>query len=566
MTAPCSAADRLIKRLESGVAAGPLPQKRQDWWAILSPPPAVRLDPPSLAGATEPVATQKTTAREWLHRAESLQAAGIRPSTDEVDVAIETLGAWLAADRRRLIWTAQNASAWMSDLRGVDPDKTGDRPSLRVWWTMCCWSAEAVHRAVDRRECRLLPADRSVVEPLAARLRFLILSEPLRHRGSAESEWFAPIRTGGRQGKITDVFGNDSWDELQNRIREARWAWLRHLDGFTTFPPLVAAGSQALEEELRLVVFTDAERVWLRSALAVREEQPQRHAPPGDDDTAVQADVVENHLLPRFRLFDVALLALRPGAPAAPDGGADAHWVRTAAARVRNRAMSSLPVASAALVMVGVFAVGWFVARWQLQWAGWAAALTYAALVLGVVVNGPLYAAIWLLRWPAAAAIGLIALVGLNKAWWAGGNGSASSVASIGPPAVPPLRVGLLQLPTVTALLTAAAFGYLVLEARNHRVGAWAALLRSAGVLAIGACHALLVALVGLLVILPEFSEAGTDLLTSLTGNHHAAAARLLSDTTAWCLGAGVFSQILWDDRSITAPLAHVRWQSERPR
>jgi hypothetical protein len=31
---------------------------------------------------------------------------------------------------------------------------------------------------------------------------------------------------------------------------------------------------------------------------------------------------------------------------------------------------------------------------------------------------------------------------------------------------------------------------------------------------------------------------------------------------TAWCLAVGVFSQILWDDRPITAPLAHLSWRS----
>ena len=33
---------------------------------------------------------------------------------------------------------------------------------------------------------------------------------------------------------------------------------------------------------------------------------------------------------------------------------------------------------------------------------------------------------------------------------------------------------------------------------------------------------------------------------------------------TAWCLAVGVFSQILWDDRPITAPLAHLSWRSGR--
>jgi hypothetical protein len=38
----------------------------------------------------------------------------------------------------------------------------------------------------------------------------------------------------------------------------------------------------------------------------------------------------------------------------------------------------------------------------------------------------------------------------------------------------------------------------------------------------------------------------------------------VLALASAWCLAVGVFAQILWDDRPITAPLAHLRWRGER--
>ena len=42
------------------------------------------------------------------------------------------------------------------------------------------------------------------------------------------------------------------------------------------------------------------------------------------------------------------------------------------------------------------------------------------------------------------------------------------------------------------------------------------------------------------------------------------AALAILLAATFWCLAAGVFSQILWDDQPITAPLSHRRWRDER--
>ena len=36
----------------------------------------------------------------------------------------------------------------------------------------------------------------------------------------------------------------------------------------------------------------------------------------------------------------------------------------------------------------------------------------------------------------------------------------------------------------------------------------------------------------------------------------------VLALAAALCMAVGVFSQILWDDRPITAPLAHLSWRN----
>ena len=81
-------------------------------------------------------------------------------------------------------------------------------------------------------------------------------------------------------------------------------------------------------------------------------------------------------------------------------------------------------------------------------------------------------------------------------------------------------------------------------------------------VTAIGGAHALMVSLVGLVAVAPAFVASGQSLahLWHRPGYGHAGMVLLLA--TAWCLAVGVFSQILWDDRPITSPLAHMAWRS----
>ncbi|HMH93694.1 MAG TPA: hypothetical protein VK586_21765 [Streptosporangiaceae bacterium] len=99
--------------------------------------------------------------------------------------------------------------------------------------------------------------------------------------------------------------------------------------------------------------------------------------------------------------------------------------------------------------------------------------------------------------------------------------------------------------------------------ARSHGVGGWS-LLRSLAVAGVGAVHALLVSLIGLVAVAPAFVSGGKALagVWRHPGYGHAGMVLLLS--TAWCLAVGVFSQILWDDRPITAALAHLSWRSGR--
>jgi hypothetical protein len=75
----------------------------------------------------------------------------------------------------------------------------------------------------------------------------------------------------------------------------------------------------------------------------------------------------------------------------------------------------------------------------------------------------------------------------------------------------------------------------------------------------IGAVHGLLVTLIGLVWIAPAFAGSGLGGLWSHPGYRNAG--MILAIGAAWCLAVGVFSQILWDDRPITAPLAHLSWR-----
>ena len=97
----------------------------------------------------------------------------------------------------------------------------------------------------------------------------------------------------------------------------------------------------------------------------------------------------------------------------------------------------------------------------------------------------------WLLRMPAASAVGIIALISV-------------------------LPGRLLGAPpggwVAVAALAAVSFGYLLVEVRNHGVARGTALWRALLVALGGAAHALMVSLIGLVAVAPAFVNDGTAL------------------------------------------------------
>ncbi|MBB0228322.1 hypothetical protein [Streptomyces calidiresistens] len=393
-------------------------------------------------------------------------------------------------------------------------------------WRRMCWLVEIVaHRLSGTDEVGL-----RALRPLADRLRFLVLSEPLRHR--ADPAW-RPT-PGNPRDPLNSVFGESSWHVLTATCAEARRSWEGHLDSYRSRPFLARAPAEGLEAELLLLLFEDPatgrealSTAWRRPTgpiIDARGEPVRLSVPPTAEDMAVRAEVVERHLLPRFRLRWVIRLS-SPGGPTARD-----PWrivvLLTAAAAVATAVLGTL--------MSGV----------GLGPAAGMAAGSYALICAGALRHGSGWAAQWLLRFPAAAAFGLFTLMALPHGWWS--SPSAGWKWIVAP-----------------AALAVASFGYLTVEVINHGVDGRRALGRAAGVFLTGAVHAFLMSLIVLVGVAGVYADAPSDgpgLLRQLHGSA-AFAWQVLTLATCWSLTVGVFSQILWDDRPITASLAHLTWR-----
>ncbi|HUZ26622.1 MAG TPA: hypothetical protein VMV07_22960 [Streptosporangiaceae bacterium] len=411
-----------------------------------------------------------------------------------------------------------------ADVLGGLPAPSGQgSPAVDRWMAMC-WIAEAAWQAADsaglRTDSAFAVGDDELLRPLAARLRFLALSEPMRWRAQQPGAWWAGglDLDFGDSGIVDRVFGDGSWNLLNGKFRESRRIWLESLDSYQSHPFLAQAKPKELEAEISALMFTHPHGF---TPLGVSREPLARSAALTAEDLAVAGEVSEGHLLPRFDLRAVLGLALYD-----PN-----RWLRAA------RKVVGLVVAAAALAVVAL------AARLRIHDALVAAVICYGLLAAGVVIFGSRWASLWLLRLPAASTVGLVALISL-------------------------LPEVALQTPlagwAACAVLAGAAYGYLLVEARNHGVGPGAALLRSALVTLTGAVHALLVSVIGLVAVAPAFSSHGRQIAALWRHPGYGHAGMLLLLSAAWCLAVGVFSQILWDDRPITAPLAHLQWRSGR--
>src|SRR5579875_1655231 len=424
-------------------------------------------------------------------------------------------------------------------------------------WIAMCWIAEAAWDAVTGD----LPAERgfasgdgALLRPLAARLRFLVLSEPMRSRGHPDEAWWGRKAdpSPGSSGVLSRAFGPESWRLLAGRCQEARREWLGVLGTYQSHPLLSQAEPDELEEEIPAVVFRGAHG-WRARPLGLSARPLKDATPLTAEDTSVIADVIECHLLPRFAIPAVARLVLYDDKPrrlperipgwlsrSLPERLS--RWVAVWLPKVLGWLLSGRVVLGAVAVLAGLAAVG-CAAALLVYPATCLAAACYVLIGGTVLLRRGGLGTMWLLRMPAASAVGVFALISFMPGGWL---------------ATPPggWRAML--------ALFAASFGYLLVEARHHGVAGAAAVLRALLVWAVGAVHALMVSLIGLVVVAPAFVGDGGQLAKDLwSAPAYGHAGTVLALATAWCLAAGVFSQILWDDRPITAPLAHLSWRKQ---
>ena len=156
----------------------------------------------------------------------------------------------------------------------------------------------------------------------------------------------------------------------------------------------------------------------------------------------------------------------------------------------------------------------------------------------------------WLMRQPASAAVALLALALAPPDWWHN-SGHEQHIAV-----------------EAAVVLTAVGVGYLYMQAGNQDVRGWRRAWRPPIVAASGYLHALMVTVIGLRYVLPEFAPRPAQ-PPDLSCWWHAAgcgsgalpAWLLVLVAAAWCFAAAVFLQIIWDDQPVTAPLAHVSWR-----
>jgi hypothetical protein len=403
---------------------------------------------------------------------------------------------------------------------------SADRGLIDTWISIC-WVTEAAWDAITTdlpAGAGYMTGDAELLRPVAARTRFLVLSEPMRHRTKTSGTlWEADSDALGANGVLDSVFGLDSWADLVGRCREARREWQDCLDTYQSYPLLRLARPGELEDELRSLLLARDQPGPLVLSVGLLAEQ----AAATPEDTAVITDSAERHLLPRFAVGLVARLSLYDDRPRW-------RWTRR--------------LFAAAVAAAGLASVGSAVAL-SIYLSAWLALACYALLVTGVAVLPDGWGTMWLLRMPAASAVGVFALISFLPGGWLqqAAHGHWTLSAHTGWAAA--------------AVLTGVSLGYLLVEARSHGVARHSAWPRALLVGAIGTVHALMVALIGLVVIAPAVIQNGDQLssLWSHPGYRHTGV--VIAVAAAWCLAVGVFSQILWDDRPITAPLAHLSWR-----
>ncbi len=109
----------------------------------------------------------------------------------------------------------------------------------------------------------------------------------------------------------------------------------------------------------------------------------------------------------------------------------------------------------------------------------------------------------------------------------------------------------------VPVTAAAACWAYLLVEARLHRLGLGVAVRRTVEILIIGLAYAWLLALIAVAFVLPALRAEGWPAIA-----HRGDRLSIAATVAAASLLIGSLVQVLWDDRSIAAPLGRRVWRS----
>ncbi len=283
--------------------------------------------------------------------------------------------------------------------------------------------------------------------------------------------------------------------------------------------PTLPACAEAARSDWFLDLVNHEERPSLRTWKSDQiDEELRRVVAPGfkRDGGVFERWVLRDGFLPRFMLLD--------------------GWKRlTARARWGAGVVGTL---LALLVLVTLASLWIEASRTALEWVvGGLAALAYVSLVLSAGFGDRMVAYMACLRLPAGAAVGLLAITAFGADWV--------------------LTPGLWWVGASVALLVA-SWAYLFLEATAHGSRPARGLARAGLVTVLGFAHGVAVAA----TIVPVIGRAiVADLdgrLSQLTGSGYA---QLLVLAASTGLAAGVFLQVLWDDKPVTYPLTYLEWR-----
>lgn len=413
----------------------------------------------------------------------------------------------------------------------------GDDPGGR-WRCLARLVVAAADVAADR--AALGDTEAALNAPLLTRLRFLVLTMPFRLPIASDSVDSA--FDGGR-------------DETVWRARRARSAWFSLLSQYEDHPVLVSRlGPGDLEADARLMIFESPAPscsgsrprcapgpllTLTSSRLDLRRPYPERWK--GDDphltaDRRFVRHASRTLFLHRFMLREA--------------------WMVSALVRTPDAAWRAFAVAPALLLgAVAVLPVA-FVVRpslFCLPLLFWSAVAAYGLIGIGVLTRGSAISDAHCLRFAAGAGIGMVALISISAAmWWEKDQGW-----------------------WLAGAMAVAAFGYLLVEIEAHGAPArsrpdsrspaadalataWSPIVqRAALTLVVGWAHAVAVAALMLHLAAPVFFEK-SYVASGAPG------VRGLVVAAGTGLALGVFLQMLWEDRPVTYPLAHMDWRERR--